>query len=527
MRQSLPLTFYVENHICTLRCGDIMDNKNNGQKNQANKPVQEDINELKRVRREKLKELVEKGKDPFNEVRFDRTSTAAELKSDPEGNVGKIVAIAGRIMSKRVMGKASFCHISDNGTLIQLYVAIDCLGEEAYAAFKKTDIGDIVGASGEVFITQRGELSVRVKTMTLLSKSLTPLPEKWHGLKDNDLRYRNRSVDLLVNPEVKDAFITRSKIISALRAYLDGKGFLEVETPILNTASGGASARPFITHHNTLDIDMYMRIALELNLKRLIIGGMDKVYEIGRVFRNEGMDIKHNPEFTELEMYEAYSDYTDMMKHVENMYDYVRGVLNLGEVIEYQGTQINLKTPWKKISMRDAVKEVTGVDFASLDDEKARAELTRLGVHADNLNNLTKGECLYKAFDELVEKTLIQPTFIYDYPIEVSPLAKRKPDDPKTVYRFEFFINGGEYGNSFSELNDPIDQKARFAYQAQKKAQGDSEAEDGDDDFVEAMEYGMPPTGGLGIGVDRMIMLFTNSSTIRDVILFPTMKPVK
>ncbi len=425
-------------------------------------------------------------------------------------------------MSKRIMGKASFAHVLDVSGQVQIYVKRDNLGEEKYDFFKKQlDIGDIVGVKGEVFVTHRGEVSIAVAELTLLSKSLTPLPEKWHGLKDNDLRYRKRYLDLIVNNNVKDTFIKRSKIISAVRDYLNGERFIEVETPILNTVAGGAAARPFITHHNTLDLDMFMRIAPELYLKRLIVGGLERVYEIGRCFRNEGMDIKHNPEFTMMELYQAYGDYNDMMKRTEEIYTAAARAIGLGDKINYQGREIDISTPWRRVTMRDAVKEVTGVDFMTLTDEQARAELVKRGLDPEGEKNAA--ECMYVAFDKLVESTLVQPTFVTGYPVEVSPLAKRSDDG--LTYRFEFFINGWEGGNAYTELNDPIDQAKRFDAQRKMMKRGDEEAQQSDDDFVDALEYGMPPTGGLGIGIDRMVMLLTDSASIRDVILFPTMKP--
>lgn len=498
------------------------------EQNKQNAPQEEqeqDINELKRVRLEKLQTLIAADKNPYEITRFDRTDTCDAIQANVADYENKTVVIAGRIMSKRIMGKASFCHIMDGAGSIQIYVKIDNVGEDVYGEFKKFDIGDIIGVEGSVFVTHRGEVSVSATKLTLLSKSLTPLPEKWHGLKDNDLRYRHRYVDMLVNPEVKNAFVARSKIISAIRRYLDGEGFLEVETPMLSTVAAGAAARPFVTHHNALDLDMYMRIAPELYLKRLVVGGIEKVYEMGRVFRNEGMDIKHNPEFTILEIYKAYGDYTDMMQITENIYAAALEAIGKGDEIEYQGKTINMKRPWKRVEMRDAVKEVTGVDFIALSDKEAVKALKKLGVEFEG--SPSKGECLYKAFDALVESTLIQPTFITGYPVEVSPLAKRRKSDPTLTDRFEFFINGAEGGNAYNELNDPIDQGARFASQAKMHEKGDDEAQQGDDDFVDALGYGLPPTGGLGIGIDRMIMLLTDSASIRDVILFPTMKPRK
>ncbi len=493
------------------------------QNNNVPEPIEEqDIDALKAVRLGKLNELCAANADPFKITSFDVTAHAVDITSAPEE--GKTVSVAGRLMSKRVMGKASFGHMLDRSGQIQIYVKKDNLGDEKYDGFKKQiDIGDVIGVVGEVFVTHRGEVSIAVKELTLLAKSLTPLPEKWHGLKDNDLRYRKRYLDLIVNADVKDTFVKRSKIITAIRNYLDGEDFIEVETPILNTVAGGAAARPFITHHNTLDLDMYMRIAPELYLKRLIVGGLERVYELGRNFRNEGMDIKHNPEFTMIELYQAYGDYTDMMKRTEDIYRAAAHAVGLGDKITYQGKEIDISTPWRRVAMRDIVKEVTGVDFMTLTPAQAQAELKSRGIDPEGDKNAA--ECMYVAFDKLVESTLIQPTFVTGYPIEVSPLAKR--DGNGLTYRFEFFINGWEGGNAYSELNDPIDQAGRFETQRAMMKQGNDEAQAADDDFVEALEYGMPPTGGLGIGIDRMVMLLTDSASIRDVILFPTMKPRK
>ena len=493
---------------------------NENEINESVQQTEEDINALKAVRLGKLNELVSAGSDPFAITNYAVDHQAADVTSSPEE--GKKVSLAGRLMSKRIMGKASFAHIMDVSGRVQIYVKRDNLGEEKYDFFKKQlDIGDMIGVKGSVFVTHRGEVSVAVDELTLLSKSLTPLPEKWHGLKDNDLRYRKRYLDLIVNGEVKDTFIKRSKIISAVRKFLDSQGFIEVETPILNTVAGGAAARPFITHHNTLDLEMYMRIAPELYLKRLIVGGLERVYELGRCFRNEGMDIKHNPEFTMMELYQAYGDYTDMMERTEQIYTEAAKAIGLGNKITYQGREIDISTPWRRVTMRDAVKEVTGVDFMSLSDAEANAALEKLGLDPEGKKNAA--ECMYVAFDKLVESTLIQPTFITGYPVEVSPLAKKSGDG--LTYRFEFFINGWEGGNAYSELNDPIDQAQRFDTQRKMAKQGSEDAQAADDDFVEALEYGMPPTGGLGIGIDRMVMLLTDSASIRDVILFPTMKP--
>lgn len=429
-------------------------------------------------------------------------------------------------MAKRIMGKASFCHIQDGEGKIQSYVSINELGEESYKQFKEDDIGDIIGITGFVFKTRTGEVSIHAKEVTLLSKSLRPLPEKYHGLKDTDLRYRQRYVDLIVNPEVKDTFLKRIQILREVKNILNEKGYLEVETPILNTIAGGAAARPFITHHNTLDMDMYLRIANELYLKRLIVGGFDKVYEMGRMFRNEGMDIKHNPEFTNIELYSAYEDYNDMMDITEEIISKVALKVLGTTKITYQGTEIDLGTSWKRISMIDSIKEVTGVDFGKIEtDEEALKAAKELNVELDELK-LTRGEIINQIFEAKVEETLIQPTFIYDYPVEVSPLTKRKPSDPRLTERFEVFIGAREYGNAYSELNDPIDQYERFKKQAEAREAGDEEANMMDDDFINALEYGMPPTGGLGIGIDRLVMLLTDSASIRDVLLFPTMKPL-
>jgi lysyl-tRNA synthetase class 2 len=501
-------------------------NKMSENENNNTEEQELDINHLMQVRREKLEELQANGKNPFEITKFNRTNTAGEIKSNYEQFEQKDVTVAGRIMAKRIMGKASFCTIQDSDEKIQSYVSINDLGEESYKLFKTYDIGDIIGITGFVFKTKTEEISVHAKEVTLLSKSLRPLPEKFHGLKDVDLRYRQRYVDLIVNPEVKDTFILRSKIIKEVKNYLDNKGYLEVDTPILNTIAGGAAARPFITHHNTLDIDMYLRIANELYLKRLIVGGFDKVYEMGRMFRNEGMDIKHNPEFTNIELYSAYEDYNDMMDLTEDLFRTVAKNVLGTSVINYQGTDIDIESKWKRISMIEAIKEVTGVDFATINtDEEAVSIAKEKKVEIDELKK-TRGDIINAFFEEFVEETLIQPTFIYDYPVEVSPLTKRKPSDPRLTERFEVFIGGREYGNAYSELNDPIDQYERFKKQAEARAAGDEEANMMDEDFINALEYGMPPTGGLGIGIDRMIMLFTNSASIRDVLLFPTMRPI-
>jgi len=484
----------------------------------------EDTNELIKIRRQKLKELQENGKDPFKIVKYDVTSSAAYIIENFETMEGKEVSVAGRIMSKRGMGKASFCDIQDRDGRIQLYVRIDEIGQEAYEDFKKFDLGDIIGVKGEVFRTHKGEISIKAKEVTMLAKSLLPLPEKWHGLKDVDLRYRQRYLDLIVNPEVRRTFIIRSKIIKAIRKYLDDRDFLEVDTPLLNTIPGGAAARPFITHHNTLDIDLYLRIAPELYLKRLIVGGLERVYEMGRMFRNEGMSVKHNPEFTMMEVYQAYTDYKGMMELAEDMISHVAmEVLGTTKIV-YQGQEIDLTPPWERLTMSEAVKKYTGVDFDEISsDEEARKIAEEKNVHVDK--NMTKGEVLNAMFEEFVEEHLVQPTFIYDYPVEISPLTKRKPDKPELTERFEIFITGREMGNAYSELNDPIDQRERFIEQMKKREKGDEEANMMDEDFLNALEYGMPPTGGLGIGIDRLIMLLTDSYSIRDVLLFPTMKP--
>jgi len=487
---------------------------------------QQDLNEILLVRRNKLAELKRTGKDPFTIVKYDVDSNSAEIVNNFETMEGKMVSVAGRLMSKRGMGKASFSDVQDRYGKVQLYVRIDEIGEEAYEEFKKFDIGDIVGVKGEVFKTHKGEISIKVKQITLLAKSLQPLPEKWHGLKDPDLRYRQRYVDLIVNPDVRKTFILRSKIIKAVRKYLDEKGFLEVDTPLLNTIPGGASARPFITHHNTLDIDLYLRIAPELYLKRLIVGGLEKVYEMGRMFRNEGMSIKHNPEFTMMEVYEAYTDYKGMMDLAEGLISTVALEVLGTTKITYQGQEIDLTPPWRRMTMVEAVQKYSGVDFAQIKTNEEAIKIAReKNVHVED--NMTKGEVLNAFFEEYAEQHLIQPTFIYDYPVEISPLTKRKPDDPDFTERFELFITSREMGNAYSELNDPIEQKERFISQMKKREAGDEEANMMDDDFINALEYGMPPTGGLGIGIDRLIMLLTDSYSIRDVLLFPTMKPLK
>ncbi len=484
----------------------------------------EDMNEVLKVRRQKLRELQQNGKDPFKIVKYDVTSSSKEIIDNFEAMEGRHVSVAGRIITKRGMGKASFCHIQDRDGRIQLYVRIDAVGQEAYEDFKKYDLGDIVGAKGEVFKTHMGEISVKVNEITLLAKSLRPLPEKWHGLRDTDLRYRQRYLDLIVNPDVKNTFITRSRIIKEIRKFLDDRGFLEVETPLLNTIPGGANARPFITHHNTLDMDLYLRIAPELYLKRLIVGGLEKVYEIGRMFRNEGISVKHNPEFSMMEIYEAYTDYKGMMELAETLISTVaQNVLGTMKIM-YQGQEIDLTPPWTRMTMAESVKKYTGVDFGLIKDvEEAKKIATSKGVEVPP--GLTVGEIMYLMFETFVEENLIQPTFIYDYPIEISPLTKKKPDRPELTERFEIFIYGREMGNAYSELNDPIDQRERFIKQVQKREAGDEEANMMDEDFLTALEYGMPPTGGLGIGIDRLVMLLTDQYSIRDVLLFPTMKP--
>ena len=486
-----------------------------------------DLNQLMMVRREKLKELQEQGKNPYEITKFNRTNTAGEIKANYEKFEEKTVTVAGRIIAKRIMGKASFCTIQDCDERIQSYVSINDLGEESYKAFKTYDIGDFIGITGFVFKTRTEEISVHAKEVTLLSKSLRPLPEKFHGLKDPDLRYRQRYVDLIVNPEVKKSFETRSKIIKEIRKILDEKGFLEVETPILNTIMGGANARPFVTHHNSLDLDMYLRVAPELYLKRLIVGGFDRVFEIGRLFRNEGMDIKHNPEFTSMELYAAYMDFNDMMDITEEIFSRCAKEVLGTTKITYQGQDIDLTPAWKRITMVDAIKEVTGIDFNTINtDEEAVALAKERNIVIPDPTKETRGDVISLFFEEYVEETLIQPTFVYEYPVEISPLAKRNAADPRMTERFELFIGGREYGNAFSELNDPIDQYERFKKQVEAREAGDEEAGMMDEDYVQALEYGMPPTGGLGIGIDRMIMLLTDSASIRDVLLFPTMKPL-
>lgn len=496
-------------------------------KNENNQVEELDINHLMQIRRDKLVELQQEGKDPFEITKFDRTNSAGEIKENYEKFEEKDVTVCGRIIAKRIMGKASFCTIQDSDEKIQSYVSINDLGEESYKAFKTYDIGDFIGITGFVFKTRTEEISVHAKEVTLLSKSLRPLPEKFHGLKDPDLRYRQRYTDLIVNPEVKESFILRSKIISNVRKILEEKGYLEVETPILNTISGGATAKPFITHHNALNIDMYLRIALELNLKRLIVGGFDKVFEIGRVFRNEGMDIRHNPEFTMLELYSAYEDFHDMMDITEELFSRTAKEVLGTTKINYQGQDIDLTPGWKRITMIDSIKEACGVDFNEINsDEEAVALAKERGIEIPDKTKETRGDVISLFFDEYVEKTIVQPTFVYDYPVEISPLAKKSPKDPRLTERFEIFIDGREYGNAFSELNDPIDQYERFKEEIAARENGDDEAGMMDEDYINALEYGMAPTGGLGIGIDRLVMLLTDAASIRDVLLFPTMKPL-
>lgn len=488
-----------------------------------NIPVEQDLGEVVKVRRAKLGELVAAGRDPFEITTYDRTATAGAVRADYDAYEGKDVSVAGRLMSKRVMGKASFGHIADSDGDLQLYFSRDDMGVEAYQEFKKLDVGDIIGVKGKVFKTKTGEVTVHVAEYTLLVKSLLPLPEKYHGLKDPELRYRQRYVDLIANPGVKEIFVKRSKIVSAIREFLDGRGFYEVETPVLNTLAGGANARPFITHHNTLDVDMYLRIATELYLKRCIVGGFDKVYEVGRIFRNEGMDPKHNPEFTTVEVYQAYVDYNAMMDLTEELVRHCAMAACGTYDITYQGESISLAGPWERLTMADAVKRYLGMDFdsAPLPELIAKANAMGLELPADT----SWGDALYKVFDAFVEEKLTGPVFITDYPVEVSPLAKKKKSDPRLTERFELFIACKEMANAFSELNDPDDQRERFAAQMAAKAKGDEEAQPYDEDFVTALEYGMPPTGGMGLGVDRLVMLLTDSYSIREVLLFPTMKP--
>ena len=506
-------------------CHIVSENQNNPAVELTAEEEQQKRSEILQIRRDKLSALQEEGKDPFQITTYARTAYADQIVEKFDEMEGRTVSIAGRIMSKRGMGKASFIDLRDSSGRVQSYVRQDHVGPEVYADFKKWDIGDIIGIEGEVFRTQKGEISVKADKAVLLSKSLLPLPEKWHGLKDTELRYRQRYVDLIVNPDVKDTFVKRSRIVSAIRSVLDRKGFLEVETPVLHMQAGGANARPFITHHNTLDLDMYLRIALELHLKRLIVGGFDKVYEIGRTFRNEGMDPRHNPEFTLLELYEAYTDYRGMMDITEELIRYCAQTVLGTSVIRYGDVEIDLDKPFERLSMLDAVKKYSGVDFRTVETlEQARALAKEHHIEYEERHG--KGDILSLFFEEYCEEHLIQPVFITEHPVDISPLSKRKPDDPEYTERFELFILGREHANGFSELNGPIDQRARFEHQAALKAAGDEEATDVDEDFLTALEYGMPPTGGVGIGVDRLVMLLTNSVSIRDVLLFPTMKPL-
>ena len=489
-------------------------------------PQEENLSQLLQIRRDKLKELQESGNDPFQITRYEVDNDSANIKANFDALEGQAVSVAGRLMSKRGMGKVSFCDLQDKSGRIQLYARRDEMDEAEYARFKRFDIGDIVGVKGVVFRTQRGEMSVRVERVTLLSKSLLPLPEKFHGLTNTELRYRQRYVDLIVNPEVKRNFVIRSQFIKHVREFMDNRGFMEVETPVLNTISGGATARPFITHHNTLDIDMYMRIATELPLKRLIVGGMDRVYEIGRIFRNEGMDPKHNPEFTTIELYQAYADFNDMMDLFEDLLTSAAQKLLGTYQLEWQGEKLDLTPGWPRLPMHEAVKQYCGIDFMAItSDEEAVAAAKSIGVELPETAEKTWGNALYACFDQKVEEKLIQPTFITMHPVDVSPLAKRSPKDPRLTERFELFICHSEMGNAFSELNDPIDQRERFQKQVELRDKGDDEAGMMDDDFITALEYGLPPTGGLGIGIDRCVMMLTNSDSIREVILFPTMKP--
>ena len=497
------------------------------ERNQNTAAPEQDLSEILKVRRDKLAALRAEGRDPFQETRFDVTHHAQDIKDNFDALEGSEVRVAGRLMSKRGMGKVSFCDLQDKSGRIQLYARKDEMDEEEYNRFKKYDIGDIVGVEGEVFRTQRGEMSVRAKKITLLSKSLRPLPEKYHGLTDKEARYRQRYVDLIINPESKRNFEIRSKFVAFLRRYLDSLGFMEVETPVLSPIAGGANARPFITHHNTLDIDMYMRIATELHLKRLIVGGMERVYEVGRIFRNEGMDTKHNPEFTTCELYQAFTNLDGMMDILEGILSGAAKEILGTYQLQWLGHDIDLTPSWKRITMADAVKEVTGADFMAIEgDAKAAVALAKsVGVDMDGVDK-TWGNALYETFDQKVEETLIQPTFITMYPVEVSPLAKRSPSDPHLTERYEMFVCGCEMGNAFTELNDPMDQYERFKAQVEKRANGDDEAEMMDEDYVMALEYGLPPTGGLGFGIDRCAMMLCGTDSIRDVILFPTMKPL-
>lgn len=500
------------------------DQNNQNINNPAAEETEEDLGELIKIRRNKLKELQDSGRDPFEIRKYDRDVLNETIRDNFEEYDGKTVSIAGRLMSRRDMGKANFIDVHDKTGRMQIYVRINDVGEDTFAEFKKWDLGDIIGVKGFVFRTRRGEISIHAQELTLLSKSLLPLPEKWHGLKDTELRYRQRYVDLIVNPEVKDTFVKRSKIISAMRNFLENRGYIEVETPVLNTIQGGATARPFMTHHNALNMDLYLRIATELYLKRLIVGGMEKVYEIGRIFRNEGIDTSHNPEFTSVELYEAYTDYHGMMDLTEQMISSIAQQVLGTMKVTYDGEEIDLTPSWRRLSMLDAVKEFCGLDFLAVkgDDNAARELAKSVGIEV--AKDKGWGDALYAVFDEKVEEKLVQPTFIYDYPVEVSPLTKRKPEMPELTERFEFFICCHEMGNAYSELNDPIDQRSRFEAQVKLREAGDAEANMMDEDFLTALEYGMPPTGGLGIGVDRLAMLLTDSQSIRDVLLFPTMK---
>ena len=483
------------------------------------------VSEQNKIRLEKLQGLIEAGKNPFELTKYDRTHESAEVIANYESLEGQVVSLAGRMIGRHIMGKASFARLQDGAGKIQLHLKRDEMGEEAYAAFKKHDLGDIIGVKGVPFVTKTGEITIAVQELTLLSKCLHPLPEKFHGLTDTDTRYRQRYLDLIVNPEVKDTFVKRSQILKETRNFLDNRGYLEVDTPVLGTLEIGASARPFVTHHNALDIDMFLRIETELHLKRLIVGGMDKVYEVGRIFRNEGMDTRHNPEFTSIELYEAYTDFHGMMDLIEDLFKTVAMKVCGTTDITFRGHEIHLGEKWARLTMKEAVKQYSGIDMDLWEsEEQAYAEIRAKGF--DPEDGHTRGDLLNYLFEETVEENLIQPTFIYDYPVEISPLAKKKPDDPTMTERFEFFITGWEFGNAFSELNDPIDQRARFERQvAAKRAAGNTSAQV-DEDYVTALEYGLPPTGGLGFGFDRFVMLLTNSDSIRDVLLFPTMKPL-
>ena len=494
-------------------------------KTNENAATEQELSELLQIRRDKLKALQDEGRDPFTQTRFVRSAYSTDIKNDYESFDGKTVKVAGRMMSKRGMGKAIFCHIKDDRGTIQLYIRKDAVSEQEFADFRKYDIGDIIGVTGFVFKTKTEEISVHVESVTLLSKSLRPLPEKFHGMTSTELKYRQRYVDLIMSDDSRRNFEIRSKFISYVRSFLDGRGYMEVETPVLNTISGGATARPFITHHNTLDIDMFLRIATELNLKRLIVGGIERVYEIGRIFRNEGMDTKHNPEFTTVELYQSYADFNDMMDLFEDLLSGAAMQILGTYKCAWQGEEIDLTPGWERLTMAEAVKKYVGVDFMAIeDDASAVAAAKAAGVDMDKVEP-TWGHALYESFDQLVEEKLIQPTFITMHPVDVSPLAKRSPKDPRLTERFELFICRSEMGNAYSELNDPIDQRERFMKQVEQRERGDDETEMLDEDFLTALEYGMPPTGGMGMGIDRAVMLFTGADTIRDVILFPTMKP--